>query len=210
MNLIQLALEHGAHKAAQISPAALRYDEKFLQACQQNVCGRYGKNYTCPPHVGDIRQLITKLQACQHVVLWQTVSKLDDSFDFEGMQAAQRQHNAITIAIADAARAQLPDAIALGAGGCFLCHICAAQTNEPCRFPARAISSLEAHGVDVSSIEQACDLKYMNGTNTVTYFSGLFCVQSVKVCANPLPSARNFDIISVPSNEGGQPCEHNE
>ncbi|MCL2530803.1 MAG: DUF2284 domain-containing protein [Oscillospiraceae bacterium] len=173
-DFVALALKHGAHKAAQISPAALRYDEKFLQACQQNICGRYGKNYTCPPHVGAIDQLINKLQSCSHAVVWQTISKLEDSFDFEGMMIAQQQHNAITIAIADSAREIMPLAIALGAGGCFLCNTCAAEINEPCRFPARAISSLEAHGVDVSSIEQVCDLKYMNGIHTVTYFSGLF------------------------------------
>jgi len=174
MDFIQLALTHGAHKAALISPAALRYDEKFLQACEQNLCGRYGKNYTCPPHVGDIRALIAKLQACEHALVWQTISPLEDSFDFEGMQAAQQQHNAITIAIADDLRSTLPHAIALGAGGCFLCRTCAAETSEPCRHPTRAISSLEAHGVDVSSIQQACSLKYVNGMNTVTYFSGLF------------------------------------
>ena len=174
IDFVALALEKGAHKAARISPAQLRYDEKFLQACEQNLCGRYGKNYTCPPHVGDIRELIAKLQACKHALVWQTISELEDSFDFEGMQAAQRKHNQITLNIADEVRKTLLHAIVLGAGGCFLCSPCAAQAGEPCYYPGRAISSLEAHGVDVSSIQHACDLKYVNGLHTVTYFSGIF------------------------------------
>jgi predicted metal-binding protein len=44
------------------------------------------------------------------------------------------------------------DVWGLIAGDCGLCDICAAKTKEPCRFPDRARSSLEAIGIDVMTL----------------------------------------------------------
>jgi predicted metal-binding protein len=174
-DFVKLCLEAGAHKAAQIPTAQLTFNEVFRSYCERNSCGRYGKNYTCPPLVGGIADLIRKVQTRKTAVLWQTVHALEDSFDFEGMTRGKAIHNAMTLEIADRARENLgPDVLVLGAGGCFLCETCAAVTGEPCRFPGRAMSSLEAHGIDVSKIGTVTDMKYINGVNTVTYFSGLF------------------------------------
>jgi len=175
MDYVQLALGKGALKAAQVSTKQLRFSEEFRAACEQNFCGRYGKSYTCPPHVGEIGELIDSIKQREAAIVWQTVHGLEDSYDFEGMRRGQDRHNKITLEIADHAWAALgDDTLVLGAGGCFLCRNCAVNTQEPCRQPNRAISSLEAYGIDVSAIESVTKLKYINGKNTVTYFSGLF------------------------------------
>jgi len=173
-DFVKLCLDEGARKAAEIPTAHLRFSEVFRSYCEQNSCGRYGKNYTCPPHVGEIADLIRKVQARKTAVIWQTVHALEDSFDYEGMVRGKDIHNAMTLMIAERARALLEDVLILGAGGCFLCGACAVVTDEPCRFPDKAMSSLEAHGIDVSQIGTVTDMKYINGVNTVTYFSGLF------------------------------------
>jgi predicted metal-binding protein len=61
----------------------------------------------------------------------------------------------------------------LSAGGCGVCKVCAKRTNEPCRFPEKAITSLEAYGINVSRLAAASDMKYINGQNTVTYFGAV-------------------------------------
>ena len=43
----------------------------------------------------------------------------------------------------------------------------------PCRFPQKAIPSLEAHGIHVSKLAEACGMRYINGQNTVTYFGAV-------------------------------------
>ena len=174
MDFVKLALQLGAHKAARIATEQLCFSEDFLAACEQNYCGRYGKNYTCPPHVGEIGALIEKIRRRETAVIWQTVHELEDSYDYEGMRRGQEMHHKITREIARQARALVPDVLALCPGGCFLCDDCAVNTDEPCRCPGEAISSLEAHGIDVAQIERVSELKYVNGVNTVTYFSGLF------------------------------------
>ena len=61
----------------------------------------------------------------------------------------------------------------LCAGGCRICEVCAKKTGEPCRHPELAMPSLEAYGVNVSKLATAAGMKYINGQNTVTYFSGV-------------------------------------
>jgi len=174
MDLVKLALEKGAHKATCIATSQLRFCESFVEACEQNYCGRYGKSYTCPPHVGEIADLIAKVKRRQTAIIWQTVHELEDSFDYKSMQRGQALHNNITFEIAQLAKTWRSDILALNAGGCFLCKTCAVNCAEPCRFPALAISSLEAHGIDVASVQDCTDMRYVNGLNTVTFFSGLF------------------------------------
>ncbi len=61
----------------------------------------------------------------------------------------------------------------LGAGGCDICEKCT-YPNSPCRFPQKAKPSVEASGVDVVTLCKETGLKYINGVNTVTYFSIAF------------------------------------
>ena len=107
-------------------------------------------------------------------MVYQTVNKLEDSYDFEGMMEAGRRHNKLAQEIADwAAGQKFSRWLQLGAGGCHLCETCAKRINEPCRHPGLALRSLEAYGVDVSKLAEASGMKYINGQDTVTYFGAL-------------------------------------
>ncbi len=63
----------------------------------------------------------------------------------------------------------------LGAGACNLCKTCGAIDNIPCRFPNKAIASLESYGIQVSTLAEKSGMKYINGQNTVTYFGAILC-----------------------------------
>ena len=168
--LCDLARELGAYKAAVISVDKITTDAGFRKMCEANLCGRYGKSYTCPPDVGAIDTLIAKLKGYDHALVYQTVGMLEDSFDIEGMQDAAKKHCQLILELMK----RYPDGVLhLGAGGCPLCERCAKATNEPCRHPEHAIASLEAHGVNVSELAKSCSMKYINGQNTVTYFAAM-------------------------------------
>ena len=66
------------------------------------------------------------------------------------------------------------ESLCLSAGGCRLCERCAKLDDEPCRMPDKAMTSLEACGVDVYNTTKKTDLKYINGQNTVTFFGAVF------------------------------------
>ncbi len=176
-SMIRSVLELGACKAAVIGVEHIRFDHRFRDLCKSNACGNYNRCWTCPPDASDIDKLIAKAKGFDYILVYQTVSALEDSYDFEGMMEAGKKHNQLTLCVAQwADTLALPRALHLGAGGCRICENCAKITNEPCRHPDQALASLETYGIAVSELAQACDMKYINGQNTVTYFSAmLFC-----------------------------------
>ena len=174
-HLIQTTLEQGASRANVVDASAVVLDASFRDLCAANACGKYGTCWMCPPDVGDIHRLMEQLRRYRYALVYQTVGRLEDSFDIEGMEAAARAHNRLTTALTQIYRRQpLAAQLHLGAGGCHVCPVCAKQEQKPCRCPDEAIPSLEAYGVQVSQLAELAGMPYINGKNTVTYFGALF------------------------------------
>jgi predicted metal-binding protein len=168
--LVQTCLDAGAYKAYVIVVEKIPFDKDLRVYCEANYCGNYGCNYACPPYVGTADELVEKARKFKHALVFQTVKGLEDSYDFEGMTEAAKQHAENAMTISGSLTECVGPFLQLTAGGCNLCEICAQKTGEPCRFPCDAISSLEAYCINVSTLAGLCDMKYINGTNTVTYF----------------------------------------
>lgn len=169
--MVARALALGAANAAVVDTADVVFRTEYRDACARNGCGKYGKCWMCPPDVGPIEEMILRAQSYRKMFVFQTIRKLEDSFDFEGMQAAGKAHNELTGRLTRALTPFLERSLVLGAGACQVCSRCTKEDNAPCRFPERAISSLEAYGIAVSELAEQCGMKYINGSNTVTYFS---------------------------------------
>ncbi len=173
-SLIDAVLALGAYKAAVIEVKDISLDRSFRDMCASNACGVYGKCWMCPPDVGEIDELMAKIGQYDHALVYQTVTELEDSFDFEGMIAAKKRTYPLAQELRKVfADAQISKVLHLGAGGCGVCETCAKRTNEPCRFPAIALPSLEAYGINVSQLAKAAGMKYINGQDTVTYFGAV-------------------------------------
>ncbi len=164
----------GANRAEVIEVNKIVFYPELRKYCEMNQCGAYGKNWTCPPHIGEINSLILEIKEYKYAVVFQSVYKLEDSYDVEGMELASKEFRKLTNKIAHLFCTTNPPAKMLSAGGCRICEQCGALTNVPCRFPSIAYSSLEAHGIQVSELAKACKMKYINGQNTVTYFGAVF------------------------------------
>ena len=63
-----------------------------------------------------------------------------------------------------------PDCLPMGAGGCNICRKCS-YPDEPCRFPDKAFTSMEAYGLYVAAECKKAGLEYNYGPNTLTYSS---------------------------------------
>ena len=147
---------------------------ELKEACKSNVCGNYGVCHTCPPRVGRVDELIGKVSACKQIIVFQKVYEIEDSYDYEGMMTGQQDFKQALQKIAAYAKECFTGPRILGVGGCGICERCAARDETPCRFPERAISSLEAHAIHVAVLSEKVGMKYINGENTVTYFGGVF------------------------------------
>jgi len=180
MNVEVLCRNLGAHKVSTVAVAELEFSQDIRDLCKANACGRYGSNYTCPPSVGELDELVEKAKQFSSITVWQNVYPLEDSFDIDGMFCSQQHHNTMTLNIAKEVYKEFgrDKALVLAAGGCTICKECAAIASEPCRSPEEALTSLEAYGINVSTLAKSAGMKYINGKNTVTYFSGAFTMQA--------------------------------
>ena len=172
--LVSATLEYGAYKATVIDADQIETDRSFRALCESNACGVYGKCYMCPPDIGDIDELMQKVKNYDYALVYQTVSELEDSYDFEGMVSAKKQFYPLSQALRKVFDSlNISKALHLSAGGCGVCRPCAKQAGEPCRYPELAMASLEAYGINVSRLASVADMKYINGQNTVTYFGAI-------------------------------------
>jgi predicted metal-binding protein len=171
---IEKIKKYGATRVEIIEVKDITFHPELRKSCEMNQCGAYKKNWTCPPHVGDIHDLISELSQYKRALVFQSVYEIEDSFDIEGMDEAQKKFQKLTNKIAQLFAGSNPPVKVLGAGGCRICEVCGAATNTPCKFPAVAYSSLEAYGILVSDLAKTCGMNYINGQNTVTYFGAIF------------------------------------
>ncbi len=169
--LIREALSAGALKAVIIPQEKIVLSAEFRKMCEANQCGVYGRCWVCPPAIGEIELLMEKVRSYPKGLLYQTVGKLEDSFDIEGMFEAKKVHAQLSQKLEETVKCRMAGKyLHLTCGGCFLCDTCAIIKNQPCRFPEKALSSLEGYGIDVYNTVKDTPLKYINGQNTVTYF----------------------------------------
>ena len=167
--MIAIALDAGATKATVIEASSIVLNTTFRDICKSNGCGMYGRCWMCPPDVGDIEPLMAEVRKYQHGLLYQTVSEIEDSFDIEGMQEAGKRHVMLSQRLEAFLMLELDKHLHLSCGGCRICERCAKMDGLPCRDPERAMSSMEAYGIDVYNTCKPTELKYINGQNTVTY-----------------------------------------
>ena len=170
--LRNIAAEAGASGAGVAQVDQIAFHREFRAACVQNLCGKYGTNWMCPPDVGDIDAMIAQAKTYRSILVFQTIHPLEDSFDIEGMEEAAVKHNALALALTEKLEGVLDSPLRLGAGACQVCPCCTRVQHLPCPYPRQATASLESYGIHVAELAALCGLSYINGANTVTYFGG--------------------------------------
>lgn len=176
MNVMQLMINIqnlGEDRVGLVPVCDISFEPAFRKLCESNACGMYGKSWMCPPEVGEIRRLIDEAKQYETAVVFQTIDRLTDSYDFEGMMAAGARMNRLLQEIRNILP-PYPPALLLGAGGCRVCERCSKLDHQPCRCPEKALASLEAYGVNVSLLAPQAGMRYINGADTVTYFGVVF------------------------------------
>lgn len=164
---IEKALELGFSQAAPLDVATLIPRQDVRAMCAADLCGGYGKNWTCPPHCGSLEECAEKIRACQHGVLLQTVGTMEKTIDTKAYRRTEQRHMEMFHRFANQIRQMYPQALCLGAGGCRICKTCAYP--EVCRFPENACASMEGYGLFVTQVCRDNGLRYYYGERTITY-----------------------------------------
>lgn len=169
-DLTSKALRLGATRSAIIQVSDIQFSDSFRDLCEQNHCGKFNTTWMCPPAVGPYEELKNQVLRFDKGLVVQTVYQLEDSFDFEGMMRAAAIYGKVMRDILNDIRSenQLGTILPLGAGACNYCETCSYPDQE-CLHPDQALSSVEAHGIDVTALVTACGIPYNNGPASVSY-----------------------------------------
>ena len=164
---IETAKQLGFDTVVALDPAQLVARADVREMCKANTCGAYGENWMCPPACGSLEQCQASMHGFTRGILLQTIGYMQKPIDSRCYLETERRHMARFYALVELFREQYPEALCLGAGGCRVCKQCAYP--EPCRFPQKAVSSMEAYGLFVTQVCRDAGVPYHHGDRTVTY-----------------------------------------
>lgn len=157
--LLELATEEG-FLAAMISPEQIPIDRKFRAFCEQNLCGKYNANYSCPPDCGTVEELHQTLLAEQKTLILETILDNIRYEDTCAIQKAKFSHISAALRLLEKMRERGLEGFSSGFNGCSLCDPCKRAVNEPCAFPDKRISCMSAYCVDVAELAKRCGMEF--------------------------------------------------
>lgn len=148
----------------------IKITKEVRDRCVDNYCGFYGKNYMCPPNVGDLDHYRQLIRSYQKGLVFSKAYPVKNRYDYQTMVEAGLAFREEIQQLNRQAKADQKNCLFFSAGTCGICETCAILTDEVCRFPEDAIPSLEAAGIDVVQLARDLEMKYNNGADKVTYF----------------------------------------
>lgn len=166
--IIETYLKDRVFQFRQIKLSSIDFSDEMHKYCQDNHCGRYQKNWMCPPAF-NLTNKLNSFKNFENVIVFNIIAKLNDSFDYDGMEKGRKEIENIIKGLRKVIDRSINYQI-IGAGTCTICKNCT-YPEEPCRFPKIAMPSMEAMGIDVLKLAYQCGMNYYNGINTVTYFA---------------------------------------
>ena len=157
--ILSLASEKG-FSAAIISTDRINFDVGFRVYCEENLCGNFGVNYSCPPDCGKPEEMIARILNYPRALVVQSKWDITDWKDKAAIRQAKSSHNASMMQMIQVLQKEGLDGIMGGASNCMLCEKCAAVDGEPCCYPGLRYSCLSAYCIHVRDLAEKCGLDY--------------------------------------------------
>jgi predicted metal-binding protein len=173
--LIDAALAEGFAAAAVVDTSEIPFDAGFRIYCEENLCGQYGVNHSCPPLCGSFFDMKQRVQARKHAVVLQTIWEISDYSDKVAIKEAKGMHNRTSLALMEKLRGEGCEGFMVGASGCALCNPCSALDGAPCRLPHLQYSCMSAYCIFVSKLCAKCGLEYDCGNGLLAFFGMYVC-----------------------------------
>lgn len=171
--MLSQAFEEGFAAAAIVDTGEIAFDPSFRPYCEENLCGQYGVNYSCPPDCGSPEEMRSRIQSHKKALVLQTIWEIPDLSDAAAIKQAKKSHNAAQIRLAKRFRSEGCPGFSVGASGCALCIPCAKAQGEPCRFPDDRYSCMSAYCIFVRKLTEKCGMEYNLPEGLLAFF-GLY------------------------------------
>ena len=157
--MIDLAVKAGFERAAAVKTADIPIEFAFRGFCEQNICGQYGKNYSCPPDCGTPEQMRDKILSKKRALVVQSVNKIVDYSEKE-IRSAKSRHCNFAVRLENLLKSSGVEGFTVGACGCTICNPCLKELSLPCKCPERAFSCMSAYCINVKKLCDTCGFEY--------------------------------------------------
>lgn len=164
----KIADEIGFESVAMLLTSELPVTPEFRKYCEENLCGKYGVNYACPPDCGTTDQMKEKLLSKSHAVVLKTVWEMDYR-DAKLVRENKGKHNKMVREFIKRMPAENQNGFMIAASGCGICDVCAIVDNKPCRFPDLMASCVSAYCINVAELCKKLEWSYFE-ENKVCFF----------------------------------------
>ena len=157
--ILALAEDMG-FRAAFVDTADIVQEPSFRKFCEDNLCGKYNANYSCPPDCGTVEQVQQRLKTGKRALVLQTLWDIGSYENQQAVMESKKRHNAAILRFTDTLREAGIAGFCLGYGGCPLCDPCKRVENLPCAHPDKKISCMSAYCIDVTKLANTCGLEF--------------------------------------------------
>ena len=168
--IIACAIEEGFAAAEIVDIGDIVFDFSFRPYCEENLCGQYGANYSCPPDCGSPEVMKQRILSHKKALVLQTIWEISDYSDMTVIKPAKASHNASELRLAKRLRAEGCNGIIVGASGCALCSPCKQTLGLPCSFPEYRFSCMSAYCIFVKKLADKCGMEYDCGDGLLAFF----------------------------------------
>lgn len=170
MDLERIALEEGFAHARLVSTGELVFDPSFRASCEENLCGQYGANYSCPPFCGTPEEMRQRIVGHRQALVLQSIHRLPDQPDAAAFRAAVKGHNDASLRLRKRLQTLGLEGFLVGASSCCLCQPCAMTLGAPCPFPENRFSCMSACCIYVKGLAELCAMDYDCGPGRLGLF----------------------------------------
>ena len=163
----------GLSEIGEVDISVLRHEGWVRKLCEENASRNYSTNWACPPAVGTLEECRERCRSFDHMLLFNKVYTLRDSYDLEGMYDSMRMFRHTVDRFDWFVGSLFSRKLFLANGACGNCPKCA-WPDEPCRFPDRLHHSIEGYGFNIMKLAEHAGIEYSHGYKTITLFGALF------------------------------------
>ena len=168
--IFQMAEEAGFTRAAVIPANFLEFDPELRKYCEDNLCGNYGKNYSCPPFCGTPEEMKARTEQYKRAWIFQTTGDVGTWDNQEGIRKVKDSHNRRSRALIRRLREEGIQGLPMLAGPCAACERCMGFKGEACCHPEEVSSCISAYCMKAEKMAEDAGMEYWCGEGKVAFF----------------------------------------
>lgn len=157
----------GIHQVSYIDAKEIKYYQWVRDLCEENKCGHFNKNWSCPPAHGSVEECEKICSKYDNAMVFTGKYKLRREVDYRSMVKAYGEFRELTENLDKNLSNKLEDYKVFSIGSCKVCEKCSYP--DPCRFPERLYPAVEAMGINVSELTKLAKVNYAEENLTIIY-----------------------------------------